>query len=57
MKRLKAYAASAAILAAAGCMCFRSEEPAPAYPDAVDEGFVPLIQGPNLTGWARGSGT
>ena len=52
MKRLKACAASAAILAVAGCMCFRCEEPAPAYPDSVDEGFVPLIQGTNLTGWA-----
>ena len=52
MKEIKVGAASVAMLAAvAGCMSFRGEAPAPAYPDAVDEGFVPLVQGCGLTGW------
>ena len=42
--------AGAALLATAGCAFFRSGEPA--YPDVIDEGFVSIFNGRDLTGWS-----
>ena len=51
MQRFSLLACAAAIAAATGgCSMFAPK--APEYPVAVDEGFVPLFNGKDLSGWA-----
>lgn len=51
MRRFTMLATAAALAAAAGC-CSLFGPSEPEYPAAVDEGFVPLFNGRDLTGWA-----
>ena len=50
MKRNEVYALAAGLALVAGCSLFRNaEEP---YAETVEEGFVPLVAGNSLDGWA-----
>jgi len=46
MKRMTVLAAGAALVG--GCCCICGNDP---YPEAIDEGFVSLFNGKDLTGW------
>ena len=49
MKKLQKMMLSVVLLAIAGCCC-RQEEAS--YPETIDEGFVSIFNGKDLTGWA-----
>ena len=44
------FIAGSVVLATAGCVLFR--DGAPAYPETIDEGFVSIFNGKDLTGWS-----
>ena len=52
MNKKMTFAAAAAGLAVAGCCCFCGDD----YPETIDEGFVSLFNGKDLTGWTGATG-
>ena len=52
MNMKTAFAAVAAGLAVAGCCCFCGDD----YPETIDEGFVSLFNGKDLSGWSGATG-
>ena len=49
MKNCHTLLAAVAFVAIAGCVCVESQDSV--YPSEIDEGFVSLFNGKDLTGW------